>query len=247
MLSSDLMELWNRRWRESERRKAVYCERGEQYGRDCWLISPQDGTQIHLWEFLAKKIFIFAIVPPGPQPDKGYRCWLNGQGQGLFVEGKCTDEPIPEDALSALKQALPAPPPLSLWGQWQDGVLVALYQMWEDDSTDMDVLTCSEFFLRDTPRPDMFTKNYLDLRKWWAAVDRKTLENIGEKVVQAEHPIRCVKLGNGLVRSVEIAEPWTGIEGSALYVYEKFGRKDAPLTKAQLRGAVDIRPGFILR
>lgn len=247
MQSSDLMALWNRQWREGERRKAVYRERGEEYGRDYWMISP-NGTQVNLWEFLVKRVSVFTIVPLDQQRDSGYRCWVDGRGQGLLVNGQCTDEPIPDEAIDTLKQALPAPPPLSFWGQRHEGVLVALYQLWEDDSLDLDTLCSGRFVLRDSPRSEMLdTKGYLDLRKWWAAVDRGTLENIGEKVVQASNPVLSVKRGNGIVRSVEINEPWTGIDGPALYVYQAYGRKDAPLTKAQLRGAVDVRQGFTVR
>lgn len=234
-MSKELDELW-RLW---EKKYGLMVKRRNPEG---WMVCPEDGAQVHLWQDDGQSDRRnFNVIPAGSKSIEA-RCWMTRDELGLMVEGKYTSDPIPAYAPGILRRAYPGAPEDSFFGYWEGERLIAIYDTYEGFDYSR-LLHTFVFLLPGERDPGLHIvlqgRSFPHPRKWWDAVDSGKLRLINSLMIEAANPVEGGSRSNGTCDVFRIHEPWTGIDGPATYVYSRKGpSKEVDLSSLKMK---DVR------
>jgi hypothetical protein len=215
-MHTDLYELYQQQWESWQQRHPMSDE------DDRWIADSRDGTQMLLWHHTDGQ-HVANVIPAG-ELDFAHRCWATPDAAGLLIEGRFTDEPIPDYVAEALRHALPAPRLFSTYGFQRDGRTVALYTTWSDSDYDNagDALHTTHYVQASQPDPDLWTDHrFLDLQKWWQGVDSGQITMLDEATNASMQPVVTGKARSEFYDYIATTGPesWTGADEPVLYLY----------------------------
>lgn len=210
-----------------------------------WAVDVATATQMQIikstWEDKSSFLVISADVVTGTLLHR-CECTPTEQGQYVTEQGR-QPQPVPGYLVDRLRRAMPLPPEGVIYGYRRSGRIVALAHT-HHQAHDEPVLHNAMFVLTGEAPPDLHAirtgRSFLDATKWWRAVERGQLVVLDRAIADSRTSVESQKRrGNYLDILVRCPEPWTGINGPALYCY--VGEQPTTLAEAQRATGDDIR------
>jgi hypothetical protein len=211
----DLYKTW-----ELQQARAV--QRGQDKD-EIWLSCPDDGTQVHLWEYKDERGRVFNVIPPGKDAVE-VRGWVKRNKRGILVNGEHTDSPIPAYAINAMQRGVPCPPLDSFCGLYQKGELIAIIGTYLDPEQG-EQLHSYDLVREDADRPAIWGHEkdggrHLDMNKWWAYADKGVIKVLNPLLRSAKYEVITGKsMGTRFDYMVLRDKELTGVEGQVMFKY----------------------------
>jgi len=149
------------------------------------------------------------------QVSGGAPYWVSQEGTGIEVDGKFVTQEVPiERAAKLLNESELIPYPERLYGLYESKRIVALVYVYQNE--DDGLIHSNTYVLRGESRPKIDGHDRLDLKEWWAAVDRGKLKDV-VKIMKSDP--RATWSGTAGRGAFVLAEgTWTGAGAMALYL-----------------------------